>query len=136
MTRKQEWTETHFQLTSLRSLGQRIHLGHRSGLPCPFQVSGHKDFVVIDVNGIHLIEINFCGCEGAPTHREQLLEVGWWPSTVVEPQSAATMEVLRLFHILNLQGQIAPTDFYRGLEQMTCGDGLRTVPVGFACSLF
>ena len=44
------------------------------------------------------------------------------------------MEVLRLFHILNLQGQIAPTDFYHGLEQTTCGDGLCTVPVGIAYS--
>jgi len=46
------------------------------------------------------------------------------------------MDVLRLFHILNLQGQLAPTDFYRSLEQMTCGDGLRTVPVRLNLSMY
>jgi hypothetical protein len=39
------------------------------------------------------------------------------------------MNVLRLFHIMNLQGHISPTDFYRTLEQMTCGDGLLRIPV-------
>jgi hypothetical protein len=57
------------------------------------------------------------------------LEAGWWPSTPLEPQSAASMAVLRSFHILNLQGQISPTDFYRSLEQMTVGNGLSDVPV-------
>ena len=39
------------------------------------------------------------------------------------------MNVLRNFHILNLQGQISPTDFYRSLERLMCGDGLSAVPV-------
>jgi hypothetical protein len=84
------------------------------------------------MNGIHLIDVSFCGCHGAPAHRNQLLEVGWWPSTPLEPQTAATMNVLRSFHIFNLQGQISPTDFYRGLEQMTCGNGLSTLPVNYS----
>ena len=82
-----------------------------------------------------MLDIDFCGCDGALTAHGQLLEVGWWPSTPLEPQSAASMAVLRLFHILNLQGQIAPTDFYRGLEQMTCGDGLSYVPVSLVILL-
>jgi len=45
------------------------------------------------------------------------------------------MAVLRSFHVWNLQGQVTPTDFYRGLEQLTCGDGLTPVPVSpLACS--
>jgi len=76
-----------------------------------------------------VLNVNFCGCDGALTARGQLLEVGWWPSTPLEPQSAASMAVLQSFHISNLQGQISPTDFYRGLEQMTCGDKLSYVPV-------
>ena len=82
-----------------------------------------------------MLNIDFCDCDGALPAFEQLLEVGWWPSTPLEPQSAASMAVLRLFHISNLQGQISPTDFYRGLEQMTCGDGLSYVPVSVAVFL-
>ncbi|KAH9957063.1 hypothetical protein BGW80DRAFT_1129202, partial [Lactifluus volemus] len=118
--RIEEWKETHFKATSLRQLGQHIQLGH-GGLPCDFrtQARGHKDFVVLDTNGIHLVNISFCGCLGAATHCDQLLEVGWWPSTPLEPQTAATMSALRSFHITNLQGHVSPTDFYRCLEQTT-----------------
>ena len=59
----------------------------------------------------------------------QLLESRWWPSTPLDPKTAATMSVLRLFHLNNLQGHVTPTDFYRTLEQMTSGDGLTKVPV-------
>jgi CxC2 like cysteine cluster associated with KDZ transposases len=89
----------------------------------------HQSFVVVHINGVHLINLDFCACSDSPLPREQLLEVGWWPSTPLEPQSAASMAVLRSFHAWNLQGQISPTDFYRGLEQLTCGDGLSSVPV-------
>lgn len=68
---------------------------------------------------------------------EQLLEVGWWPSMPLKLQSAASMIVLWLFHTWNLQGQISPTDFYHGLEQITCSNGLLVVPVSINlfCSL-
>ena len=59
----------------------------------------------------------------------QLLEVGWWPSTPLEPQTAATMFLLRLFHVTNLAGQVTPTDFYRTLEQLSSGGGLSNLPV-------
>ncbi|KAF8223643.1 hypothetical protein L208DRAFT_1315811, partial [Tricholoma matsutake] len=55
---------------------------------------GHKDFVVLHINGIHVLNVNFCGCDGALTAYGQLLEVGWWPSMPLEPQSAASMAVL------------------------------------------
>lgn len=125
----QEWKNGFFQQTTLQSLGLRVQLGHPLGQPCPFRARAHHGFVVIHINGIHLINLDFCACTGSPLPREQLLEVGWWPSTPLDPQSAASMAVLRSFHTWNLQGQVSPTDFYRGLEQMTCGDGLSSVPV-------
>ena len=39
------------------------------------------------------------------------------------------MNILRLFHVTNLQGQVTPTDFYCTLEQLSSGDGLTTLPV-------
>ncbi|KAF8233688.1 hypothetical protein L208DRAFT_1265416, partial [Tricholoma matsutake] len=109
---------------------------HPPGVSCPFQTCGHKDFVVININGIHTIDVDFCGCDAnLVTPCEQLLEIGWWPSTPLEPQSAATMTVLWSFHIWNLQGQISPTDFDCALEQMTNGDGLSHVPVSLSTSV-
>jgi hypothetical protein len=125
----QEWKNRFFQQTTLQSLGLCIQLGHPLGQSCPFRARTHQNFVVIHVNGIHLINLDFCACSGSPTPREQLLEVGWWLSTPLEPQSTASMTVLRSFHTWNLQGQISLTDFYCGLEQMTCGDGLSSVLV-------
>jgi CxC2 like cysteine cluster associated with KDZ transposases len=47
------------------------------------------------------------------------------------PQTAATMEVLHAFHILNLQARVPPTEFYRSLERMTDGHGLMELPVSW-----
>jgi len=115
-------------MISLKKLGLRYQLGHRSETTCIFSTRGSNEFVVLHVNGTHIVNVVFCGCNGAPTHRKQLLEVGWWPSTLLESQTAATMSLLWSFHIWNLQGQISPTDFYYGLKQMTSGEGLEDIP--------
>ena len=39
------------------------------------------------------------------------------------------MSILCFFHVTNLQDQVTPTDFYRCLEQLSCGDGLSNLPV-------
>ena len=98
-----------------------MQLGHKQGETCSFRKRGHKEFIVLESNGIHHVALDFCGCVGAPTNYMQLLEVGWWPSTPLEPQTAATMSLLRHFHVTNLQGQVTPTDFYQTLEQLSSG---------------
>jgi hypothetical protein len=137
LTHLKEWKQGYFHRQTLKSLGLRVQLGHSSGL-CPFKWPGHKHFTVIDSNGLHTVNVDFCGCPQAPPHFEQLLDVGWWPSTPLEPQTAATMSVLKGFHVLSLQGQIASTDFYRSLEQLTSGTGLdqMNVSVKFRSRLF
>ncbi|KAF8222307.1 hypothetical protein L208DRAFT_1077656, partial [Tricholoma matsutake] len=125
----EEWKNSFFHQTTLQNLGLCMQLGHQSWSSCSFHHQGHKDFFILHTNGIHSIDIDFCGCNSAPTPCEQLLEAGWWPSTPLEPQSVASMAVLWSFHILNLQGQISPTDFYQSLEQMMVGNGLSDVPL-------
>ena len=114
---------------TLKDLGLRVQLGHSFGQYCPFRETGNKDFVVIGMNGIHQVNVDFCGCPRHPEPYIQLLEMQWWPSTPIAPQTAATMDVLRKFHILNLQARLPPTEFYRGLERMTDGAGLVDLPV-------
>jgi hypothetical protein len=50
--------------------------------------------------------------------------VGWWPATNTEPQSAATIELLRFFRLLNLNGALAASEFYRSLEDLTDPEGI------------
>ena len=114
---------------TLKELGLRYQLGHVGGQACASPEQGHTDFVVIASNGIHMINVDFCGCPGRPDPFIQLLEMRWWPSTPIAPQTAATMDVLRSFHVLNLEARVPATDFYRSLERQTDGQGLKKIPV-------
>ncbi|KAK7021775.1 hypothetical protein VNI00_017286 [Paramarasmius palmivorus] len=122
---EQEWKDNFFHHVSLQNLGLRIQLGHPPGLICGNPQAAEREFVVISSTGIHVAYVMFCGCPSAKDHHIQLLEMGWWPSSYKSPRSAATFEVLRLFHVLSLQGHIPLTNFYRSLERMTDGGGLR-----------
>ena len=117
------WNGLFFQRSSLKTLGLRVQLGHPPGHYCPTKQPGHKDFAVIDTNGIHSVAVDFCRCVHVE-HRSQLLRIGWWPATPLEPQTCATMAVLRHFHLLNLQGNITGYSFYRALEYQTDNTGL------------
>ena len=128
----QEWKNGFFQWTTLQNLGLRIQLEHQLWFSCQFCHQGHKDLIILHINGIHSINVDFCGCDGALAPCEQLLEVGWWPSTPLKPQSAVSMAILWSFHILNLQGQITLTNFCQALEQMIVGNGLSDVPVSWS----
>ncbi|KAK1234303.1 hypothetical protein PQX77_002500 [Marasmius sp. AFHP31] len=125
----QEWNGTHFKRVALRDLGLSVQLGHSRGQRCPYQDSV-SEFVVLAWNGIHSVHVNFSGCQNSTgiDHYIQLMEFGWWPSSYKEPRSAATFQLLRHFHIINLQGQTPPTDFYQSLAQMTDGTGLEKLP--------
>ncbi|KAL0958405.1 hypothetical protein HGRIS_000546 [Hohenbuehelia grisea] len=122
-----EWTNGYFARTSLPSLGICFQLGHSASERCSFASPSHKDFIVVDGNGIHPVAVDFCGCRDIP-HYRQLLNIGWWPATPLEPQTCFTFAVLRLFHSLNLHGTLPATDFYRALDFMTDAHDLENVP--------
>ncbi|KIK59211.1 hypothetical protein GYMLUDRAFT_117917, partial [Collybiopsis luxurians FD-317 M1] len=119
----EKWDGSHFIQVSLHSLGLKYQLGHLPGEYCNHVTPAHTNFHVIHSNGIHEVSIAYCRCIGVPQHYKQLLEVGWWPATGQEPQTAATVNVLQCFHVLNLCGHISPTDFYQSLEEITNGTG-------------
>lgn len=105
-----------------------MRLGHAPGRFCPSFKDGNKDFVVIHMNGIHTIHLEFCRCKGVPWH-VQLLRAGWYPATPLKPWICATMEVLKTFHILNLQGKMTGYSFYQSLKYLTDSTGLYPTPV-------
>ncbi|KAA1479955.1 hypothetical protein DENSPDRAFT_789726 [Dentipellis sp. KUC8613] len=125
--RVQRWNGEFYERETLRGLGLAVQLGHGPGGKCGLPQASHKDFVVIHVNGIHLVNVNFCGCKRLDRHI-QLLRFSWWPATPLQPQSAATFDVLKHFHLVTLQGKLNATDFYRALELHTDNTGLESVP--------
>src|SRR5882762_2725004 len=124
------WNGLFFQRSSLKDLGLRVQLGHAPGRFCPTKEPGHKNFAVIDANGIHSVAVDFCRCASI-LHRAQLLRIGWWPATPLEPQTCASMSVLRHFHLLNLQGKVTGYSFYRALEYQMDNTGLNIPSVSF-----
>ncbi|KAJ7018785.1 hypothetical protein C8F04DRAFT_976705 [Mycena alexandri] len=102
----------------------RIQLGHIPGTFCGRARPAHKDFVVIDVLGIRVVKLNFCGCDSTVEHRQQLMRAGLWPATSIDPQTCATFNAIKLFEVQNCLGKISAYDFVRSLEMLSNNDGL------------
>ncbi|KAJ7105657.1 hypothetical protein C8R44DRAFT_639050 [Mycena epipterygia] len=120
----QEWNGMYFERRALCDLGLVVQLGHPPGYNCPSASNAHKDFVVIDVTGIHTVQVRFCECDSRIKHRQQLMRVQWWPATVKKPQTCATFAVIRFFQTMNCLGKLSAHDFVRSLELLTNNDGL------------
>jgi hypothetical protein len=87
----------------------------------------HQNFVVVDTSGIHLIDLQFCGCYssiGASHPRSQLLRVGWLPATIERPSTAFTFDILNSFHLLTLQGKTSAFHFYWSVSHKTDNIGI------------
>ncbi|KAI0039074.1 hypothetical protein FA95DRAFT_1504685 [Auriscalpium vulgare] len=123
--RIQKWNGHFFERVALQQLGLRVQLGH-DGLPCPSPHERRAPLVVIDVSGIHEVNVNYCECGHVTAQRlTQLLRASWWPATVTRPSTVTTFATLKLFHALSLQGKMNAYDFYSGLVRITDGIGVR-----------
>ncbi|TFK60790.1 hypothetical protein BDN72DRAFT_778956, partial [Pluteus cervinus] len=122
------WTGQFFEHTTLKELGLRFQLNHPVGETCAHPLTPHfDDFVVIHVNGVHEIGLNFCGCFGAPERFVQLLRYGWFPATTGLPKTAASQAVLRQFHLLSFESKCSIFEFYQHLTRLTDNTGMRPV---------
>jgi CxC2 like cysteine cluster associated with KDZ transposases len=129
--RRQLWTEnSYFQKVNLKDLGLRIQLGHKAGEICwnRGRVAG-DNFVVLDVNGIHEVGVDFCDCEKSKPEFIQLLRFGWFMASVDRPKTAATFSVLKHFHLLNFKSKASLFEFYNTLAWLTDNTGLSTPKV-------
>jgi hypothetical protein len=131
LTECKEWQDGFFHPRTPRDLGLTYQLGHFSGEECEFGRLNLpvKGFTVLHNNGIHVVDINFCGCPEAPRLADQLLDIGWYPATTKDPSTAATVSLLRHFHKLNLQARVTAYDFYNALLLLTNAAGLKKIPV-------
>ncbi|KAG1860956.1 hypothetical protein F4604DRAFT_1882528 [Suillus subluteus] len=124
--RLQHWVDGHFENTNLKALGLRIQLGHRVGKRCcnPVSTAFHNDFVVLDVNGVHSVAVDFCGCETAQPVTTQLLHVQWFPATSLNPKSAATFQLLHHFHILTFESKASAFECWQTLSWLSDNSGI------------
>ncbi|SJL16396.1 uncharacterized protein ARMOST_19920 [Armillaria ostoyae] len=116
-----EWNSERFTKTTLRELGLRVQIGHFNGSECICPERVGRTFTVLDINGIHKVDVDYRSCdrcEGA-TCQQQLLHFGWYPVTPLHPRTCATLTLLDQFHALTHAGKVSAYDYYRYLNTMT-----------------
>ncbi|KZP27030.1 hypothetical protein FIBSPDRAFT_731485, partial [Athelia psychrophila] len=123
------WNGSHFEHTTLKALGLRIQLGHSTGQSCinPIAAPG-DDFVIVDVNGIHQVALDYCGCDRAKGETVQLLRARLYPATVQAPKTAATFNLLELFHLLTFKAKASAFEFYNALARRSDNTGTIDIP--------
>ncbi|KAJ7017500.1 hypothetical protein C8F04DRAFT_1279279 [Mycena alexandri] len=122
-----EWKGEFWQPTSLRDMGLVYQLGH-GGAACPFPAAKALAMTVIHTMGIHQLRYRYCNCTcsctlGDNQHLVQLLHNRWYPATVTDPATCVTFNVLNLFHLLNVVGNVNCHDFMGSLERLTDAAG-------------
>ncbi|KAG1722947.1 hypothetical protein EDB19DRAFT_1916378 [Suillus lakei] len=112
------WMGTHFQHISLRNLG------HPPGVICCNPAPAFNDnFIVLEINGIHSVALNFCNCTTVQTHNIQLLHTRWYPSTTTNPQMAATFHLLDHFQMYTFKSKGSTFEYYQSLLHLTDNTG-------------
>ena len=107
-----------WQSLTLAELGYVWRLGH-GGRGCPSESAAVKTMTVIHEHGIMDLPTQFCACEDAPPHTEQLIQGGLWPATWKKPATATTLGALDTFHALEMQAQLNVHDYMNYLKQAT-----------------
>ncbi|KAF7983646.1 hypothetical protein HWV62_20596 [Athelia sp. TMB] len=123
-----EWTGRYWRKRTLASLGLVVQLGH--GHDKCHHPGDKMDMTIIDSHGVHTIGARFCACERALTanKRQQLLRAGWYPASVTDPQTCATLAVLEEYHLLHLKGALNVHDFVAAVSRRSDPANLSTPP--------
>ncbi|KAG1844600.1 hypothetical protein F4604DRAFT_1884427 [Suillus subluteus] len=120
------WNGSFFEDTTLKSLGLRVQLGHPVGERCFNHSRAYDDdFVILDINGIHELALDFCSCESALSHVKQLLRARWYPATSADPKSAATFRLLQNFHMLTFESKVSAFEYWQTLARLTDNTGIK-----------
>ncbi|KAF9503416.1 hypothetical protein BS47DRAFT_1309791, partial [Hydnum rufescens UP504] len=110
-----EWKGLHFKAVALANLGLCVQLNHASDEQdvCPSPKAGLSNFIVLHVNGLHSVNIIFCGCSKTCSVLNQLLQHGLFPTTVQQPQTCSTFQLLHYFHLQSIQLKVSTIHFYQ-----------------------
>ncbi|KAI0669043.1 hypothetical protein C8Q78DRAFT_1194055 [Trametes maxima] len=128
--RPEQWNGSFFEIISLSALGLIVDLGH-DNKPCP-DPAVVREVLIFHVNGYHTVNIRMCECitatSDAPPPWRQFLRASLFPATQIRPTTAFTIELLKLFHALNLKAKTNVYDFYQTLLRVTDNSGLAKHP--------
>lgn len=102
----------------LGELGYELHLEH-GGAHCPGALRDVRDFVILHDHGIVQLSIVFCCCKEAAPETMQLMCVSLWPATWEKPNSAITLQALKIFDSLTVNAHTTAHDFMRHLERLS-----------------
>ncbi|KAJ7059923.1 hypothetical protein C8F01DRAFT_1254013 [Mycena amicta] len=128
------WTEAWLHRSTSSTgdgLGMVYQLGHH-GRPCPLPEALKRRMVVLDIRGVFILTVQFCGCTKA-FHQEhsnltQLLGNGWYPATTVSPATCATYRALEQFRLLGVVGNMNAHDFVGAMECSSDPTRIGTTP--------
>ena len=114
------WNGEYFEKKGLKELGFQWSLNH-GGYSCPYVNDGNgvQEMKILDVNGIHFVEVGFCHCANHPSFSEQLMTQRVFPATLKRPRTAFTCNSLRLFQMLNHTARTTPWDFTGTMQRLT-----------------
>ena len=78
------------------------------------------DFLtIVDVSGVHELQVQWCGCPHALPPTEQLLNAGLFPSSQRVPRTCFTFRVLEDFLMDNLECKTTAMSYFRKLRRLT-----------------
>ncbi|PBK84926.1 hypothetical protein ARMGADRAFT_1036848 [Armillaria gallica] len=124
----QEWTGSFYMRTTLKDLRLVIQLGHGTGESCLRPAENSRSMVVIDIDGIHEVSVNFCGCHRAEAQYVQLLWMRWFPATVDLPRTAVTFRALNHFQMLTFMSKVSAYEYYHMLSRLMDNTGVHPLP--------
>ncbi|KAG1796689.1 uncharacterized protein HD556DRAFT_1306879 [Suillus plorans] len=108
------------------NLLHRIELGHAVGERCFNQSRAFDDdFVILDIDRVHEVALDFCGCSYAQSHTTQILRARLYPATCSEPKSAATFRLLQHFQILTFESKASAFEYWQTLVRLTDNTGIK-----------
>lgn len=91
--------------------------------------SGANYVTIVDVSGIHFVQVNFCTCPGSPPEYLQLLRCRLFPATLKSMRTAFTFQVLNDFVRDNLECGTSAMNYYSKLRRVTSNVFPHLIPV-------
>ena len=113
-------------------MGLVVQLGHPLGQRCMAPMPAPQDFVVIHMNGMHPLNVQYCHCSHSylsSSQIEQLMRMKLYLATVADPNTCCTSDILENFHIVTLQSKVTMYDYYMSMEKLTDNTGLKEITV-------
>ena len=104
-------------------MGLKVQLNH-SSFYCKNPIPCHSAMLMIHVNKIHNITIQYCGCSKAIPQHLQLLHWGLYPASQLLVKTCAFFQVLDLLNKLALTMKSSTYDFNPMLKKLTNNTGI------------